>query len=931
MAKHNHRGPERAPTATVTELADSLPVGLFLTDAEGRCVYVNEPWCALSGVNPDRAVGRCWSDAVHADDAMAARRAWRRFASGEDRRLGLQLRVGEPTRPTWVRVLGRAERGPDGSLLRCVGTVTELTGQGAQTAMLIQLVDRISDMVIVLDDTGTIRWVNDQAERFLGRPRADCLGLSVVGLIHPEDQPAALTRLTAANEMVAAGTAGQVVPPPQHLRALAAGGVYRDIECVATNLLDEPSVRGIVVVARDLTERENLERRVHELERAFTTAFRYSPVGRAIVALDGRWLQVNEAFTTMLGRDAEDLIGTAGIDAVHPDDRRHARSQLTTLVNRTTDRVTLDVRFLRPSAEIVWTRFTVWYVLDPDGAPLYYAADVTDVTEVRAAREAEERAHHQLRFLLERSADAVVVLDADGQVTYISPASEHVFGQSAGTVVGQHVAGLVHPEDVDAVATQLRNVLAAAGATEVMTARVLHQDGHYRWVEGVARNLLDDPDMPGVVINVRDITERVEAETTLRQTQARFEALVEHASDLITVNDMDGTLTYASPSAETVLGYEPSELVGHSARDLIHPDDLARLEQAAGAQFEQGVAEPILYRARHRDGTWRDLESTITDLTDEPAVQGTVTNARDVTERRAAEHRASDLVEILEATSELVVVSDGAGTIVYVNRSARALLGAYEGQHVTELSSDTTLERLRTDIMPTARHRGAWTGELELIDASGGAIPVATTVQVLRDDQGQVSRIATVAHDITELKAAQRRLEFEATHDSLTGLANRALFREISERAIARAGRTDEELAVLFLDLDGFKLVNDSYGHDVGDVLLGTVARRLRDTVRAGDTLARLGGDEFVILCEHPRGEVAMLELSERIIETVSQPTTIEGYEVRVGLSIGIAFSRGADKGVVELIRDADVALYRAKHQGRGRAEVYDDSAARAR
>lgn len=929
MAKHNHRRPERARGASPAELADRLPIGLFLTDGEGVCVYVNEMWCTLTGLPRKRAMGHGWSDAVHPDDVARVGRAWRRFADGEDRFV-MELRVGEPPQPKWVRVLGRAERQPDGRLRRCVGTVTELTDQRAQTALLIQLVNRISDMIIVLDGAGTIQWVNDQAERFLGRSRIDCFGVSVLDLIHPDDRAAATERLVMASEMSAAGTAGDLVPPPQHLRARAAGGVYREVECVATNLLDEPSVRGIAIVARDLTDRATLERRVHELERAFTTAFRYSPVGRAIVALDGRWLQVNEAFTTMLGRAAEDLVGTAGIDAVHPDDRKHARARLATLVNRTTDRVTLDVRFLRPDGDIVWTRFTVWHVLDPDGEPLYYAADVTDVTEVRAAREAEERAHRQLGFLLEQSADAVVVLDANGQVTYISPASEHVFGQTASSVVGQHVARLVHPDDIAGVTAKLRKVLAAPGATEVVTARVLHQDGRYRWVEGVGRNLLDDPDMPGLVINVRDISERIESETTLRQTQARFEALVEHASDLITVNNMDGTLTYASPSAKTVLGYEPSQLVGHSARDLIHPDDIDRLEQEAWAQFEKGVAEPILYRARHRDGTWHDLESIITDLSREPSVQGTVTNARDVSERLTAEHRVNDLVEILEATSELVVVSDRAGKIVYVNRSARALLGAYEGQHVTELSSDATLERLRTDIMPTARQRGAWTGELDLIDASGGSIPVATTVQVLLDEQGEVSRIATVAHDITELKVAQRRLEFEATHDSLTGLPNRALFREIGERAIARAGRTDEELAVLFLDLDGFKLVNDSYGHDVGDLLLGTVARRLRDTVRAGDTLARLGGDEFVILCEHPRGEVAMLELSERIIETVSQPTTIEGHEVRVGLSIGIAFSHGADKGVVELIRDADVALYRAKHQGRGRAEVYDDSAAGA-
>jgi diguanylate cyclase (GGDEF)-like protein/PAS domain S-box-containing protein len=925
MAKHDHRRPEPARGASIAELADRLPIGLFLTDGDGECVYVNELWCTLTGLTREQAMGLGWSDAVHPDDGPRVRRAWRRFVEGEDR-LVLELRVGDAPRSKWVRVLGRAEREPDGTLRRCIGTVTELTDQRAQTALLVQLVNRISDMIIVLDGAGAVQWMNDQAERFLGRTRADCVGMSVLDLIHPEDRAATTQRLTLAAEMSAAGTAGELVPPPQRLRARAAGGDYRDVECVATNLLDEPSVRGIAIVARDLTEREILERRVDELERAFTTAFRYSPIGRAIVALDGRWLQVNEAFTTLLGRPAEDLIGTAGIDAVHPDDRQRARAQLLKLVNRTTDRVTLDVRFPRPDGETVWTRFTVWYVLDPDGEPLYYAADVTDVTEVRAAREAEERAHRQLRFLLERSADAVVVLDADGQITYVSPASERVFGRAASTVVGQHVTGLVHPEDRDAVVAKLQKVLDVPGASEVVSARVLHQDGQYRWVEGIGRNLLDEPDMPGVVINVRDITERIESETALRETQARFEALVEHASDLITVNDMDGVLTYASPSAKTVLGYEASELVGYSARDLIHPDDIARLEQEAWAQSERGVAEPILYRARHRDGTWHDLESIITDLSQEPAVRGTVTNARDVTERLAAEHQASDLVEILEATSELVVVSDGAGNIVYVNRSARALLGAYEGQHVSDLSSDATLERLRTDIMPTARQRGAWTGELELLDASGGAIPVATTVQVLRDEQGHVSRIATVAHDITELKAAQRRLEFEATHDALTGLPNRALFREIGERAIARAGRTDEALAVLFLDLDGFKLVNDSYGHDVGDLLLSTVARRLRDTVRAGDTLARLGGDEFVILCEHPRGEPAMLELSERIIEAVSQPSRIEGFEVRVGLSIGIAFSHGGQKGVIELIRDADVALYRAKHQGRGRAEVYDDS-----
>jgi diguanylate cyclase (GGDEF)-like protein/PAS domain S-box-containing protein len=386
-----------------------------------------------------------------------------------------------------------------------------------------------------------------------------------------------------------------------------------------------------------------------------------------------------------------------------------------------------------------------------------------------------------------------------------------------------------------------------------------------------------------VVWNIRDITSRLEAITELHEAQARFAALVHHASDLITVNRLDGVLTYVSPSSNGVLGYAPAELLGKQARGLMHPDDIDRVEKTAFEQFARGVVEPIEYRARRRDGSWRVIEATTTNLLDEPAVQGIVTNARDVTDRRAAERRSLELVEVLEATNEIVVISDPRGYVVYANRSARSLLGGREEQHVSALSSDASRERLRTEIMPLVRRRGSWSGELELVDLAGNLIPVAATVQAHHDEVGAVVRIATVAHDITDLKAAQRRLEFEATHDPLTGLANRALFREIGERALALARRTGDPVAVLFLDLDGFKIVNDSYGHDVGDLLLAMVARRVVEAIRAGDVLARLGGDEFVILCDRPRSKQQMLDLSDRIIATVSEPFLIDDAEVAVG------------------------------------------------
>jgi diguanylate cyclase (GGDEF)-like protein/PAS domain S-box-containing protein len=634
---------------------------------------------------------------------------------------------------------------------------------------------------------------------------------------------------------------------------------------------------------------------------------------------------ISPAHEAMFGRRTDEVVGTDGLFTIHPDDLPRIATTMSSLF---TDpgrrvRVTMRVRHTDGSYRHVEA---LGQNRTEDPAVHGIVWNVRDITD-RVRTEAELRATEQrLAVVVEHSSDLFVVLDDEGRISYLSPASERVFGRSTDDGVGVLGIELVHPDDVERVSARLAKLASAPGASDMVTCRVLHTDGSYRWVEAIGRNLLHDPALPGIVLNIRDITERVESEATLRAAQARFAALVEHASDLITVNDLEGIITYASSSASTVLGYEPGELVGTQARDLIHPDDVAEVEHAAAEQFAGKRVEPIEYRARCRDGSWRVLDSIVTNLSDEPAVEGVVTNARDVTERRAAERRASDLVEILEAANELVVVSDPTGRIVYANRSARGLLGAHEQRHVGELSSDRSRERLRTEIMPVVRRRGAWSGELELVDSEGRRVPVTATVQAQRDENGAVVRVATVAHDISELKAAQRRLEFEATHDALTGLPNRALFREIGDRAVARASRIPESLAVLFLDLDGFKLVNDSYGHDTGDVLLAQVARRLREAVRAGDVVARLGGDEFVILCEQPRNEIQMLELSTRIIETVSQPFVIDEHTVHVGVSVGIAFAKVADAGIGELIRDADVALYRAKNDGRGRAQLFDET-----
>jgi diguanylate cyclase (GGDEF)-like protein/PAS domain S-box-containing protein len=409
-----------------------------------------------------------------------------------------------------------------------------------------------------------------------------------------------------------------------------------------------------------------------------------------------------------------------------------------------------------------------------------------------------------------------------------------------------------------------------------------------------------------------------------------FRALHEHSSDIVTILEPDGHWRSTSPAGTRLLGWPP----GHDPGPLgifafVHPDDLegARAAFAEVVEGHRDPDEPVLLRVRAADGTWHHLETRARNLTDDPHVRGIVVTSRDVTERRDAEAKLRLLHEVLEASGDLVLLCDSGGTVLYANAMARRLMRLAEGDR-----SQSAIERLlvpesaaQVDAIATALGAGeAWTGELTLRTADG-EVPVAITVAMHRDEAGRNEFISAIAHDIGELKSTQARLEHQATHDPLTGLPNRALFQELGDQALARADRFGTTVAVLFLDLDRFKPVNDSFGHRTGDELLVQVAARLRATVRRGDIVARVGGDEFVVLCEHPAGKTEMRELARRLIEALSEPYPTPAASVRVGASVGIAIGAGARVTVDTLIRDADAALYRAKEQGRGLAVVFGE------
>lgn len=304
---------------------------------------------------------------------------------------------------------------------------------------------------------------------------------------------------------------------------------------------------------------------------------------------------------------------------------------------------------------------------------------------------------------------------------------------------------------------------------------------------------------------------------------------------------------------------------------------------------------------------------------------------------RERTHELARLVSILEATPDVVVTTDLQGTPSYVNRSGRILFGlsmdaeAIAASHLNLFDHVPAwvTDLIQTEALPEALRKGTWTGEAAVVASDGREVPTSHAVVVHRGGDGLVQFVSHVARDISVRKQLESDLRQQAFHDALTGLANRARFIDRLEHALVRARRTADTVAVLFIDLDQFKSVNDSHGHALGDQLLAKVGELLSTLVRQGDTVARLGGDEFAVLLDGSVDSGTAEAAARRFVEALRTPFAVEGREVFAHASIGVALASGSESGG-ELLRRADLAMYTAKANGKNRFEVFDQGVQRA-
>lgn len=408
-----------------------------------------------------------------------------------------------------------------------------------------------------------------------------------------------------------------------------------------------------------------------------------------------------------------------------------------------------------------------------------------------------------------------------------------------------------------------------------------------------------------------------------RDREVALFMLAEDASDLISRLTPEGVYAYVSPSARKILGYGPDEMIGRSVHDFVRPEDRAELRTSLEGCVAGSDARTVVYQVRRKDGSHIWFETTIHSSRDEDT-EGSIelqTTSRDVTERKHTERALREAEERFRSAFDFAAIGMSMvsedGRFIRVNRSLCRILGYVEvellGMTFQEITHPEDLEKdLRYAHQVLAGEIDHYQMEKRYVHADGHYVWALLSVSSARDSESDRPMFISQIQDITDRKAAEEKLADLALQDPLTGLPNRRLLWDRIEHALDRTGRRAESLAVLFMDLDDFKRVNDRFGHSVGDEVLRQTASRLTTVLRSGDTLARLGGDEFVIVCEDLLDGRVLDSILTRIDEAMAPPMDIGPLRLTVSLSAGVALPEpGA--GVDDVVAQADRSMYRMK------------------
>jgi diguanylate cyclase (GGDEF)-like protein/PAS domain S-box-containing protein len=767
------------------------------------------------------------------------------------------------------------------------------------------LAENSSEVISHHAPDGTLLYVSPSIKRVLGFDAAELTGARVFDYLHPED--VAHVRKELDNRIENGGAGGLMQFRQRHK-----DGHFIWMGTNARVLLDPTTqIKGIVAVSRDITEEMELAETLAQLAAENKALVENSLDVMTLSDHEGRFLRVNAAATEILGYQPQELLGRRYIEFTPPAAQETALAMEAGLRMGKNSIQDFESPWIRKDGSIA---LLSWSVRLSEDMRLTYAT-ARDVTERHHTQAALQQSKDQLSTVLESIGDAFFTADREWRITYANRKAAEFVGLAQQSGIGKIIWELVPEILTSSVFPHLQKAME--------TGEQAFFDACYEpasvWIEVRAY-----PHEDGLSVYFHDITARRHAENAILRSEQRFRNLFEQAGDSIIIVDSEMRILDVNGRACQELGYTRAELLTRHITDI---EVGFKIEQEFWSRLRPGDSRLIEGIKKRKDGTTFPAEIHISRFDDDDKVLFQAI-ARDVTEREEAQRIIREsgqrLREVIEMTPAGYLVTDAQAMLVEVNPALCRMSGYAQeeliGHSMMLLFPDCPCNgTLFVQDGATSIHGT----EAAIKHKTGSFVYVLVNANIKRDHEGNGLSVTAIISDITERKQTESRLEQMATHDTLTGLPNRVLIDQRLQQMMD-AVRDDESLAVLFIDLDRFKAVNDSMGHKRGDILLREVARRLQQNLRPGDTIARLGGDEFVVAAPCSKGTESAVKIAQRLFAALAAPIEIAGQEVFVGASIGISMFPQDGRTRELLFQNADTAMYRAKATGRNGYRFYE-------